>query len=173
MKRITLVISLVMIIVLAAPQSIAVSASSDYLTSLESFVLYFTLYDSQSNGSHNINDNINDIWDYHDETCIKSIFHGCEIMTIVTDKSTRNIKSIKLTLSSGKNSSAYYTDFAALLMITLASVDVESDSIASYFIEVGSADKLEVGDSHEAVIDGVRVSYVVESYGLIYTIEKA
>lgn len=141
---------------------------------IKTFLYDFNFYGAFLGNGHKLNLENAEISILNDTALIKTIFNNCEILSLSTNKSMTDIISIHCTLSTAtKNSDKYLEDFLSLLMESMLSAGIDSQSVSDTFTKFGKANAFNVGDKDETIIDGIRVSYkVTKETGISFTIER-
>lgn len=146
------------------------------IVDLDTFLYTFNFYGALIGSGHTFRLNDTDeISKISDGILIKKIFNGCEILSLMADKSMTNITSIHCTLSTRtRGSEKYYDNFALLLSEVLLSVGMDDESAASALDKLSNAGAFKVGDSGKTTVNGLTISYNISStMGLSFVIEKA
>ncbi len=153
------------------------SAASDgeSLIKTSDFLQSFNLYAAISNLGHTMTTDSAEISRFSDSVMLKTVFNGCEILSLDLTSDSEEVIEIHCTFSTSiPGASKYQDDFIYLLMEVLAACGMETNSIADLFTEIGVKNEFNIGDSGEAIADGIKVSYSVSTgIGLSFIIEKA
>ena len=150
------------------------TASRAALINTKEFLLNFNLYAATTNLGHTLSLDNAEISRFSDQTLLKTVFNGCEVLALNLTPDTTQVLSIRCTWSTlAPGSSKYSDDFACLLMETLCACGLDTSSISDVFLKIGFLDACEVGDKGDVTIKGIRVSYeVTSSVGVSFLIEK-
>lgn len=151
-------------------------ADTSSLIATQEFLLQFSIYAAVLNTGHVLStDTADEITHLPDMVLFKTIFNKCEILSLILTPDGTDISTIKCTWSTlVPGASAYSEDFIYLLMEVLCACGLDTDSISDVLIELGANNTFDVGDSGEAITNGIKISYEVTStFGVSFQIEKA
>lgn len=156
-------------------EHVSVTYGAANLVSAEDFMYHFNFYSALFGDGHVLSmDNAYDFDKVGDGILYKTILNDCEILTLMLSSDATQVKRVYCTWAfntSGAND--YLNDFLQMLMESLLACGMESDSISSLFSDFGKANAFSVGDKGERIIDGIKVSYEVTSYGGVsFVIER-
>ena len=154
----------------------AASTSDNSLIGTNDFLLYFNLYAASTNLGHTLStESADEIAHFPDHVMFKTIFNGCEILTLILSADSSMVTSIKCTWSTlTPGADKYSDDFLYLLMEVLCSCGLSTDSIADVFTTLGANNAFDVGDSGNMTVDGIEIGYEVTSaFGVSFTIKRA
>lgn len=141
---------------------------------LNTFLYDFNFYSAFMGNNHRLSTENVEISIFTDSALIKKVFNGCEILSLITNKSMTDIVSIKCTLSTTTPGSDKYTDdFLSLLMESMLAAGMDSSSASDVFTKFGTKNAFKIGDSGKETADGLTVDYsVTNTVGISFTIEK-
>ena len=176
MKKILTMIVLIswLCVSLMSPYAFGEDESVASIIGCKDFILSFNYYAAISNLGHTLSkDKAEEIRYLTDSVIFKTVYNGCEILTLDLTADVEWVRVIHCTWSmSTPGASAYSDDFVFLLMEVLCACGMETNDIADVLQELGS-NGFEIGDSGESIVNGIKVSYSVKTgIGVSFTIER-
>lgn len=170
MKRL---ISVSLTLVLLVASALPALASNAVLVDTESFLLGFNLYALLAETGHELSvDGAEEISVLNDGVLFKTIFNGCEILSLTLTGDAKNVVSVHCTWNPYMSGASRYSDdYVALLLETLAACGMDADQIKEALSFLGDGLQEEV--SGEKVMQGMRVAYENGALGVSVSIERA
>ena len=160
---------------LMSPCAFGEDVSAASIIGCKDFLLSFNYYATIAGLGHTLStDKADEIHYFSDSVMFKTVFNGCEILTLDLTADAEWVQTIHCSWSiSSPGASAYSDDFVYLLMEVLCACGMETNDIADVMQELGS-NGFEIGDSGESIANGIKVSYNVKTgIGVSFTIERA
>lgn len=170
MKRL---ISVSLTLVLLVASALPALASNAVLIDTESFLLNFNLYALLAETGHELSvEGAEEISTLNDGVLFKTIFNGCEILSLTLTADAKNVVSVHCTwVPYMSGASRYSDDYAALLLEALAACGMDADQITEALSFLGDGLQEEV--SGEKVMQGMRITYENGALGVSVSIERA
>lgn len=111
---------------------------------------------------------------FSDSVLMKTVFNNCEILSLNLSADSNDVMSVKCTHSLiVPGASAYDDDFVYLLIEAMYGCGIDADSILDVLSDTGFFEHHSIGDSGEATMQDIKISYEVTSvFGVSFTIEK-